>query len=125
MQPTFILYCRFLSTAESAKASRIRKKTFSLKWFITLKPTWPPQPPPKSPESPGSMLSPSHLSPVLLSLPPTPELPSKAGAAAKTTECTLLQFPKIRPGVKITHEEASREPMDIESYYAVEKVTNY
>ena len=122
MQPTFILYYRILSTAEPAKASRIRKKTFSLKWYMTLKPTWPPQPPPKSSESPGSVLSQSH-SPVLVLLPPTPELPRKAQAEAKTTECTL-QFPKIRPGITVNYEEASREPMDIESYYAVEKVTN-
>ena len=62
--------------------------------------------------------------PILLSLPPTPELPSEIQKLkASTKPKYILHFPKIRPGIKITYEEASQEPMDIESYYAVEKVT--
>jgi len=34
----------------------------------------------------------------------------------------MFKIPTIRSGVKITYDEASCEPMDIENYYAVEKV---
>ena len=112
---------RILSTAEIAKTSRISKKTFSLKSFITLKPLWPPQTSAKSPE-PIDLES-KMTTPVLLSLPPTPELPSEIQRLkAQAKPKYILEFPTIRPGIKITYEEASEEPMDIESYYAVEKV---
>ena len=88
---------------------------------MTLKPSWPPKPPAKSPESQESMISPL---PSLPSLPPSPELPSRIRqlqAATKTVD--TFKLPMIRPGVKITYEEACCEPMDIESYYAVENVS--
>ena len=76
----------------------------------------------KSPESQESMISPSHSSP---SLPPSPELPSRVRqlqATSKTKD--ILKLPVIRQGdIKITYEEACREPMDIENYYAVENVS--
>ena len=118
------MYCSILNAAESLKTSRSTREKFSLKSFITLKPTWPPKPPVKSPESQESMISPSHSSP---SLPPSPELPSKIrqlqAATAKTICIPKLPVIKKPVDIKITFEEACCEPMDIESYYAVENVS--
>ena len=113
--------CRILRNAEYLRTPKSSKEKFSLKSFLTLKPSWPPKPAPESPESQEPMISPSHST---LLLPPSPELPSdirKLKAAAKANY--TLKFPAIRKGVKVIYEEASCEPMDTESYYALEKVS--
>ena len=115
------MYCRILNVAETLKASRNSREKFSLKSFMTLKPSWPPKPPAKSPESQESMISPLHSSP---SPPPSPELPSRIRQLQAATKAKhILKLPVLRPGVKITYEEACCEPMDIENYYAVENVS--
>lgn len=125
MHPTYLvaLY-RNLNTAESVKASKSSKKSFSLKTFMTLKPSWPPKPAIKSQESHESMTSP-HSTHSMILLPPLPDLPSEMRRLRNAPKAVhVFKIPTIRPGVKITYEEASREPMDIESYYAVDKVSS-
>ena len=85
----------------------------------------PLKPPAKSPDLPESMMSP--CSPISWIPPASPRLPSKIRAlnAAESEGMWKFKLPKLRPGVKVTYAEASHEPMDIENYYAVEKVNIY
>ena len=123
IQPTHLVSFVHVGYLIQQKLWRLQEAQgkLSLKSFMTLKPSWPAKPPAKSPESQESMISPLHSSP---SPPPSPELPSRIRQLQAATKAKhILKLPVLRPGVKITYEEACCEPMDIENYYAVENVS--